>query len=145
MSSITSMFTFSQFISLKGPLLKTQWSRRGRGRIGSLPPGSSEKLPVCYRHSPIFWFSGTLLHSGWELSFVELQPGQKFLEGTTPCAPDFLSFKWKTQPSMISRCSVSSICGGFISFYFFFVIERCNLLFWVTCFPSTCLVFFYFG
>lgn len=44
-----------QFIFLKGPLLKTQWSHRGRGRIGSLPPGSSEKLPVFYRHSPIFW------------------------------------------------------------------------------------------
>lgn len=33
------------------------WKPRLRGRIGSLPPGSSEKLPVCYRRSLTFRYA----------------------------------------------------------------------------------------
>lgn len=109
MSSITSMFTFSQFIFLKGPILRVVTQRQGERR-GLLPPGNSEKLPLSCWHSPNFWHA--LTHKPL-------------------CAPDFLSFKLKTQPSMILRCYVSGFLWLSIVIYSF----------GVTCFPWICPIF----
>lgn len=101
----------------KGPLLKTQWSHRGRGRIGSLPPGSSEKLPVSDRHSPIFWLALTL---GMRATFFggiikEVLGGHAAVCSKLLFLNEKLNLRWSL-PIL-----VSSICRGFIFIVIFFL------------------------
>lgn len=107
MSSISSMFTFSRFIFVKGLLLEAQWSHRGRGRIGSLPPGSSEKLPVCCRHSALFWHALTLRMR----SFFGNYRRARSSWGARRCALQ-ISFLWNEKLNLpwshISRCHQSA-------------------------------------
>lgn len=135
MSSIISIFTFSLVY-----YFSSYWKSSGRpeegGRTRSLPPLSSEKLPFYCRHSPIFWHPLTLrmrvlwnynrTRSSWRARRSVLQ--------TSFLLNEKLNLRWSH--TIWYHPSVE------VLFHYFFVIEHCNLLFWVTCFASNCLAFF---
>lgn len=96
MSSITSVFTFSlQFIFLKRACIENPVVAQRKGKNGVASSWKQWKIASLLQACTHF-----LAHSFWN-----------FLEAS-------FILNEETQPLMISHGSVSSVCGGFILYYF---------------------------